>query len=158
MGAQEPPSEPDPSSHLAHREKSVAKPMGEGGPPVARSTHPPIDEGLLAFARGLRGQQTDAEAYLWALLRNGRLAGWKFRRQHPVHPYILDFYCHRAKLAVELDGGQHHGEAGRAHDEERAQHLQSQGIHVLRFWNVKVFEEVESVLEVILKALEERGP
>ena len=59
------------------------------------------------FARQLRSEQTEVEQQLWRALRNRRLQGVKFRRQHPVPPYVLDFYCHAAKLAIELDGSQH---------------------------------------------------
>ena len=65
----------------------------------------PLDPRLLAFARELRRQQTDAEAVMWSLLRDRRLAGCKFRRQYPLGPYVLDFYCQEARLAIELDGG-----------------------------------------------------
>ena len=66
----------------------------------------------LAFVRQLRREQTDAEKLLWYCLRNRQLFGLKFRRQYPVGPYILDFYCHEYKLCVELDGGQHYESAG----------------------------------------------
>ena len=106
---------------------------------------------LLEYARELRKSQTDAENLIWGLLRNRRLADAKFRRQHPVGRYILDFYCDHAKLAVELDGGQH-GEQ-QAYDAERDAWLQSQGITVLRFWNNDVLASTESVLETIHSAL-----
>ncbi|MGQ9751405.1 MAG: DUF559 domain-containing protein, partial [Thermoanaerobaculaceae bacterium] len=108
---------------------------------------------LLEFARQLRKEQTDAERLLWSLLRDRRLAGYKFRRQHPVEPYILDFYCHEAQLAVELDGGQHNEPDERARDTKRSAFLEAQGIRVLRFWNNEVFQNTEGVLEAIFDAL-----
>jgi len=100
----------------------------------------------------LRRQQTDAESLLWQRLRGHQLAGHKFRRQVPVPPYVLDFYCHQARLAVELDGGQHFGPAGAARDRKRTAALAAQGIEVLRFSDRDVLREPESVLEAILEA------
>jgi very-short-patch-repair endonuclease len=117
---------------------------------------PPLDPNTLAFARNLRQSTTDAEQLLWRHLRNRRLAGYKFRRQHPVPPYILDFYCDAAQLAIELDGGQHNTDEARAHDEIRARFLASRGIQVLRFWNDVVLTETDAVLEAIHKALTAR--
>ena len=67
----------------------------------------PLDSELLSFARKLRKEATDAEQFMWRLLRNRRFYGFKFRRQHSAGKYALDFYCHEARLGVELDGGQH---------------------------------------------------
>lgn len=84
-------------------------------------------------ARALRWTMTDAERRLWALLRRKQLQGYRFRRQHPVEPYILDFYCFAEKLAVELDGSQHASAEGLAYDGRRGALLAVQGIRVLRF-------------------------
>jgi very-short-patch-repair endonuclease len=117
---------------------------------------PPLDKNTIAFARSLRQSTTDAEQLLWRLLRNRRLAGYKFRRQHPIPPYILDFYCDAAQLAIELDGGQHNTDEARARDEIRTSFLASRGIQVLRFWNDVVLTETDAVLEAIHKALTAR--
>jgi len=93
---------------------------------------------------------------MWHLLRNRRLAGKKFRRQHPIPPYIVDFYCHEAALVVEIDGGQH-AEA-RRYDEKRMAFLERKGLRVIRFWNNEVLQETESVLQVIWDALQEPSP
>ena len=116
---------------------------------------PRLPEDLKVFARELRHNQTDAETLLWFLLRDRRLAGAKFRRQHPVEPYVLDFYCYEHKLAVELDGGQHNDAKGRADDERRSAFLKSKGIRVLRFWNDEALKQTESVLEAVYSALVE---
>ena len=122
--------------------------------------HPPVPEDLLTFARKLRLEQNDAEQLMWRLLRDRRLAGAKFRRQHPVEAgekkFILDFYCHDLKLAVELDGGQHQERA--AHDEARTLALDKLGIVVLRFWNNDVLQQTESVLEKLWITLMETSP
>jgi adenine-specific DNA-methyltransferase len=110
-----------------------------------------LPEDIRVFAREMRGRMTDAEALSWILLRNRRLAGAKFRRQHPVGRYILDFYCDEKKLGIELDGGQH-GEAT-DYDQHRDSWLQTQGIRILRFWNNQMLEETEAVMEVIFGAV-----
>ena len=129
---------------------ALPSPPGRG---VGGEGKQPLDPALLAFARQLRQQQTDAEKLLWALLRNRRLAGFKFRRQHPVRPYVLDFYCHAAGLAIELDGGQHDEPGARAHDAQRTAFLEGQGIRVLRFWNHEVLTQTGAVLQTIYDAL-----
>lgn len=116
----------------------------------------PLPAEALAFARDLRHATTDAEQRLWYLLRNRRLDGFKFRRQHPVPPYVLDFYCDLQRLAIELDGGQHVDAAAR--DVRRDGFLRGHGIRVLRFWNDAVFKETETVLGVIWTALQEELP
>jgi len=113
----------------------------------------PIPDNILRNARELRQNQTDAEQLLWGLLRDRRFADKKFRRQHPVGRYILDFYCHELKLAIELDGGQHNEDAARQYDDERTRFLNEQGIRVIRFWNNQVLQETDSVLQALWNAL-----
>lgn len=96
------------------------------------------------FARALRKHPTRAEDILWAQLRGSRFEGAKFRRQVPVDRYVLDFYCHAAKLAIELDGKQHEGFAD--YDETRSDVLQRLGVRVVRFANEQVRDELDSVL------------
>lgn len=83
------------------------------------------------------------------LLRNRRFLGLKFRRQHPLPPYVLDFYCEELKLAIELDGGQHNAVDSRRYDERRSRYLADQEIHVLRYWNHEVLGDLENVVEAI---------
>lgn len=106
-----------------------------------------LPEDLRTWAREMRTGMTDAEALLWRLLRDRRIEGAKFRRQHPMGRYILDFYCVEKKLCIELDGGQHSDAAG--YDVQRDQWLSEQGIRVLRFWNNQMLKETESVMEMI---------
>jgi adenine-specific DNA-methyltransferase len=98
-------------------------------------------------ARAMRGAPTNAELRLWRLLRDRRLNGFKFRRQVPLGPYIVDFLCVSARLIVEADGSQH---AESRRDIIRDSYLASQGWKVLRFWNVEVLRNREGVLETIL--------
>jgi very-short-patch-repair endonuclease len=101
-------------------------------------------------ARELRGASTDAERLLWRYLCNRQLEGLKFRRQVPLLGFYADFYSESANLVVELDGGQHAMQAG--WDQNRTDVLQAVGLHVLRFWNSDVMENIEGVLSEIAKA------
>ncbi|HEY0838072.1 MAG TPA: DUF559 domain-containing protein [Azospirillum sp.] len=101
-------------------------------------------------ARALRSTPTDAEQVLWRMLRGRQLGGWRFRRQHPVAPYVLDFACLDAMLAVEADGGQHNGSQ---HDAYRDHVLRGFGWRVLRFWNTDFLANPEGVAETIRAAL-----
>ena len=109
----------------------------------------PLEPGQLEFARQLRRAATDAETLLWRHLRGRQLAGRKFRRQHPVSPYVLDFYCEELHLGIELDGGQHYADEGAQHDQCRAESLLGSGIRLLRFSNREVLLELPAVLERI---------
>jgi very-short-patch-repair endonuclease len=107
-------------------------------------------------ARRLRRDQTDEEKQLWRSLRSRRFAGFKFRRQHPVGGYDLDFYCAQAKLATELDGFQHGLPDQMTHDREREVFLAQQDIMVLRFWNHQWRKNPDGCLIDIWNALQER--
>jgi methionyl-tRNA synthetase len=140
-------------AHLVHSRRGAG---GEG-----RSAHKAsLPTELIQFARELRTRQTDAEQLLWGLLRDRRVHDAKFRRQHPIEAdgkrFVLDFYCHEARLAIELDGGQHQERT--AQDATRSRLLEQQKIAVLRFWNNEVLEQTQAVLEAIWNSLEERLP
>ena len=107
---------------------------------------------LQSFAKHLRRDQTDAEKKLWMCLRNGQIKEWKFRRQHPIGGYIVDFCCLEGMLIIELDGGQHLEQEDA--DEKRTTYLNSVGFRVLRFWNDDVLTKTDDVLEEILRMLE----
>jgi very-short-patch-repair endonuclease len=102
-------------------------------------------------ARSLRKAMTDAERLLWQHLRSRQLAGWKFRRQHAVGPFIVDFVCIAKKLIVEVDGGQHASDVER--DAKRSRYLSEEGYRILRFWNNDVLKELDGILEVIAREL-----
>jgi very-short-patch-repair endonuclease len=99
--------------------------------------------------RALRSRLTPAESFLWFHLQSRQLRGRKFRRQHGVGIYILDFYCPAEKLAVELDGASHDHEAAQDRDAHRSEFLARAGIRVLRFENREVRENLEGVLKEI---------
>ena len=108
---------------------------------------------IIERCRELRHNPTQAEIVLWDLLRNRRLEGYKFRRQHPVSRLILDFYCEDLHLAIEVDGGVHLEPDQEEYDLFRTQMLNQLGIRVLQFWNNDVIRNPEKVLEVIREAL-----
>ena len=105
-------------------------------------------------ARQLRTRLTGAERVLWRRLRLRQIDGHKFRRQHAIGPFIVDFACLERKIIVEVDGGQH-GDAQVSYDRDRTEWLRARGFTVLRFWNNDVMRDVESVLEAIRLDLEE---
>ena len=103
-----------------------------------------------ARARQLRRESTVPEQILWGILRAGGLAGLKFRRQHPVGPFVVDYYCYQACLVVELDGMSHDGRAGE--DARRTEYLQRQGLRVFRVTNDDLLEDCEAVARGIAAA------
>jgi len=111
---------------------------------------------LTLNARYLRRNSTDAEVVLWKRLRNRKFTGYKFRRQHVVGDFIIDFYCAAAKLAIEVDGGGHAAMRQAAYDAHRTSMLEGRGIRVLRFWNHDVLQQTGAVLEEIFRVLSER--
>lgn len=100
-------------------------------------------------ANDLRRNETPAEKKLWQYLRNRQLKGRKFRRQHAFDKFVLDFYCHECKLAIELDGRIHDKKMNRLYDVMRSDELSAGGIRVLRFQNEEVINEIEDVLKRI---------
>jgi very-short-patch-repair endonuclease len=115
---------------------------------------PPLPTTTLENSRRLRREMTDAERKLWSLLRAGQLEGLKFRRQHPIPPYVADFCCIEKKLIVELDGSQHNAQS----DGSRSRALQSQGWRIVRFWDHDALLSTAAVVEAIWNAACEPYP
>ena len=109
-----------------------------------------VREPQLAVARSFRRRQTAAEAVLWQHLRSGRLNGLHFRRQQPIGPYIVDFFCADSKLVVEVDGPIHASQA--EYDQDRDAYLTAHGLRVLRFANDDIVHALDYVLSVIREA------
>jgi very-short-patch-repair endonuclease len=109
----------------------------------------PYNQKLAINARVLRINMTDAERLLWQRVRLKQVQGLPFYRQKPLLAFIVDFYCPKAKLVIELDGSQHFEEAHRVADEERDAALTGLGLRVLRFDNRQVLLETEGVMAVI---------
>lgn len=119
---------------------------------MAERVIPPLPTQTLANARQLRQSMTDAELALCYHLRAARFGGFKFRRQHPLPPYVVDFVCLAQWLVVELDGSQHSPQI----DAERSKFLERAGFRLLRFWNHDVLIQTEAVLAQIWSALHDR--
>jgi len=98
----------------------------------------------LKRARKLRQQMTDAELKMWSLLRRGQIDGYRFRKQVPIGPYVVDFACLKKRLIIEIDGGQHSTQ--KAQDDERTRVLEQLGYRVLRFWNNDILTNPDGVL------------
>ena len=111
-----------------------------------------------SIARTLRKQDTWAEKLLWQIVRDRHFSAYKFRRQHPFGPHILDFFCVEAFVDIELDGQQHGEPEHREADAERDAWLEQHGVKVLRFWNSRLRREKQSVRDTIWQALQERAP
>ncbi|MCL2887787.1 MAG: endonuclease domain-containing protein [Elusimicrobia bacterium] len=103
---------------------------------------------LITFARANRKNPTKQEHKIWNLLKN-RVVGYKFRRQHKVGNYIVDFICIEKNLIIECDGGQHNSEV----DKERDEFLKSKGYKILRLWNIDIDRNMEGVYVMITKAI-----
>ncbi|MCG8608582.1 endonuclease domain-containing protein [bacterium] len=104
---------------------------------------------LKSHARQLRKNMTDSETLLWSKIRRKQVRGVQFYRQKSLGNYIVDFYCPKAKLVIEVDGGQHYSEEGLKQDALRDKYLGQLGLHVMRFTNIDVLENIDGVLETI---------
>ena len=120
-------------------------------PKATKRVHP----NTLTRARRLRREMTPQERKLWRRLRGKQLYGIRFRRQHPVGRYVLDFFCHSRDLAIEIDGHSHYQPDQETHDQARTTWLAKQGIRMLRFTNRDVDGNIEGVLEEIARQCRE---
>lgn len=145
--------------------KAVLSPPSEGGAgegieggrrDEVRSHSPPRQVETMKRARALRRASTGPEHAVWFLLRGKRAGGYKFRRQHPFGPYILDFYCREAGLVVELDGSTHLGAEAAAHDLSRTRYLAGHGLFVLRFSDDDAVRNTEGVVKRVVHVANER--
>lgn len=109
-------------------------------------------------SRTLRSNMTDAEQLLWSRLRRKQLLNAQFYRQKPLANFIVDFYCAKANLVIELDGSQHYSEEGKIADQQRDAILNNMGLLVLRFNNLQVLNELDAVLTVIYQAVSNPPP
>ena len=119
-------------------------------------TSPKLWRKLKPLARQMRHEPTSAENRLWHYLRNRKIAGAKFRRQHAIDRFIVDFICLDKHLVVEVDGTVHHYTP--EEDGIRQEFLESRGLRMLRFTNTEVFRELDGVLEIIQEAIEHTSP
>jgi very-short-patch-repair endonuclease len=136
---------------------------GEAGSPKANreggmtdTAHRPVSKLHRERAKALRKEMTNAERFLWFMLRGHRFSGLSFRRQAPIGPFIVDFVCQQHRLIIEIDGGQH--AAASEHDRQRDKWLRSKGYRVLRFWNTEVLRNRPAVLQIIVDAVDSKLP
>ncbi len=123
---------------------------------MKKYTHlPHYTKPLIPLARELRREMTDAEHKLWSQIRDNKL-GIKLRRQVVFGPYILDFYSAKAKLVLELDGGQHNTDEGIVKDKKRDTYLKEHGLEVLRFSDIEVLQNTSGVLQIIYDKIKEK--
>ena len=111
---------------------------------------------IILAARNLRKESTPAELVLWEALRSSRLDGIKFRRQHAVGPYILDFYCVSHTLAIEVDGSGHDQDDQQRYDQERSEYLHALGIQIIRFRNEQIIHDLPAILAIIRQTLKNK--
>ena len=147
------PPLPDPLPQGERGKKENSSPLAgeEGARAHERVGRRGGTHNLLPLTKRMRREPTEAERRLWSLLRAGRMAGVKFKRQEQIGDYIVDFVCFRARLIVEADGSQH---AESAADTKRDEWLFSQGFRILRFWNNDILGNTDGVAEAVLAALE----
>jgi very-short-patch-repair endonuclease len=113
----------------------------------------PYNEKLKQPSRQLRVNMTDAERYLWTKIRMKQLKGYQFYRQKPIGDYIVDFFCPRAKLVIEVDGSRHYSDETTEYDRIRGEYLTSLGLRVLRFTNNEVMKNIKGVIESIIEEI-----
>ncbi len=114
------------------------------------------NKNLTVFSRDLRKNMPPAELLLWSRLRRKQVLDLRFCRQKPLFNYIVDFYCHKAKLVIECDGSQHFDEDHLRCDQIRDAHLNQQGILVRRFDNLQIISQIDSVMQVIWDTVKDR--
>ena len=106
----------------------------------------------------LRNNLSEAERIIWYRLKNKQIHGYKFRRQYGVGKYVVDFYCPKAQLVIEIDGDSHYNESAAKYDIKRQEYLESLGLRVIRFTNMEVYKSLEGVIEIIMQNLPPLAP
>jgi len=102
----------------------------------------------------LRNKETETEKILWQLLNKNQLSGFRFKRQHPIGDYIADFYCHKAKLVIEIDGEYHNSREQKLYDDNREKTFEELGLVVLRFSDEEIFQSIDRVIQTIKNNLQ----
>ena len=136
--------------------KSPLVPLSQRG--TEEKSMLPYSRNLKQYSRQLRGNMTDAERHLWARIRMKQLKGYQFYRQKPIGDYVVDFFCPKAKLAIEVDGSHHLVGEKIEYDRIRDEYLSSLGLRVLRFTNTEVLTHIEGVVESIEEELLKENP
>jgi len=123
--------------------------MSNNGPYHDQSMFKGAPPSSFEKAKWLRENMTEAEKKLWACLKNNQCKDLKFRRQHPINLYIVDFYCHKIGLVIEIDGEYHKREEQKVLDNDRTELLKFQDLHIIRFTNKEVINNLDNVMTVI---------
>ncbi|GIZ07490.1 hypothetical protein FUMI01_02170 [Flavobacterium sp. UMI-01] len=123
---------------IMRKNKNLSENMWKGASPQ-----------IFSNAKKLREKQTEAEEKLWLAVKDNQIGGYKFRRQHPLSVYIVDFYCHALKLVIEIDGEYHFEEEQQLLDEKRTSDIEFQGLKVIRFTNDEIMLNLPEVLDKI---------
>ena len=152
--AQPPLSSPVADGGGGERSKPEGGSSPGGRPTYRKEVHPTVRASTQAIT--LRRQATPPERLLWSRLKRGQVGGYKFRRQHPLGPYIADFYCHEVALVVEIDGSTHSGDRKKS-DGIRDAWMDERRIGVLRVRAVDVYRDLDNVLATILRMVEDRS-
>ena len=126
------------------------------GKTIKREFYYGARRGIMKRARVLRNAMTPSEKILWQYLRKKRLSGIVFRRQHPISQFIVDFYCHEARLVIEIDGDIHNQQENKEYDENRTFELENFGLKVIRFLNDDINNNIKKVLEILEGELRDR--
>lgn len=116
---------------------------------MKRNMHIHASPVIFGYAKALRKNPTPAEVILWEHLRDRRMEGEKFRRQHPGNKFVIDFYCYKLRLGIELDGKQHSLPVNEFYDTDRTEILNGYEVHILRFSNHDILDRIEFVLDTI---------
>ena len=111
------------------------------------------NKSLKEYSKTLRNNMTDVERLLWSKLKSSQLEGYQFNRQKPIGNYIVDFYCVKANIVIEIDGGQHYTDEGKEKDIIRDKYMVGRGLRVLRFSDTDVLKNIEGIIETILRFL-----
>ena len=129
-----------------------AQPLNAHQPKRSDKSHRQTERRHRGFAKSMRRNPTESERHMWLILKDRRLADYKFRRQIPIGPYIADFVCYSARLIIELDGNQHADD----HDTSRDAWLASKGFTILRVWNNQIADDRDAVLDAVWNRLQEK--
>jgi len=119
------------------------------GKTIEREFYYGADRDIILKARNLRNSMTPGEKVLWHYLRKKKFSGYIFRRQHPISKFIVDFYCHKARLVIEVDGKIHDNPENKEYDQNRTTELENLGLRVIRFKNEDVLNKINKVFEIL---------
>lgn len=128
-------------------------PLGGARGDFNKIMHLLYNRNLKSLSRQLRANSTDAEKLLWSKIRKKQIKNYQFFRQKPIGNYIVDFYCDKARLVIEIDGGRHYEDENSKNDKIRESFLEEQNLRIMRFTNLDVLKNIENVVEKIYREI-----